>query len=47
MARTADVSESGFVELTTIVGDDAIAGGGSWDVELDLGTGMVLRLRRR
>ena len=46
-ARIADVSEPGFVELTAAVADHMVAGGGSWDVELDLGTGMVLRLRRR
>ena len=47
LARIADVSGPGFVELTAAVADDAVAGGQSWDVELDLGTGMVLRLRRR
>lgn len=46
-ARIVDVPEPGFVELTAAVADDMVAGGGSWDVELDLGTGMVLRLRRR
>jgi putative transposase len=46
-ASTVDVAGPGFVELTAAVADDAVAGGHSWDVELDLGTGMVLRLRRR
>jgi hypothetical protein len=46
-ASTVDVSGPGFVELTAAVADEAMTGGHAWDVELDLGTGMVLRLCRR
>ena len=46
-ARIVDVSGPGFVELTAEVAEEAMTGGHAWDVELDLGTDMVLRLRRR
>lgn len=46
-ASAVDVPHPGFVQLTAEVVDDAVGGGERWDVELDLGTGMVLRLRRR
>ena len=42
-------SESLFVELTNATepaGSRTAAGAGSWEVELDLGAGVVLRLRR-
>ena len=45
-AGADDLSGPGFVELTA-VGDNVVAGCAGWDVELDLGAGMVLRVRRR
>ena len=40
-------SEGAFLDLGTLDGVGASAAGTGWEVELDLGGGAVLRLRRR
>jgi transposase-like protein len=40
-------SEAAFLDLGTLDGGGAAAAATGWEIELDLGAGAVLRLRRR
>jgi hypothetical protein len=42
-----DAATADFVELTADVADPPFAHRDDWDIELELGAGLVLRLRRR
>jgi hypothetical protein len=46
-AGAPPTGESAFLDLGTLEAGGATAAGTGWEIELDLGAGAVLRLRRR